>query len=367
MIPNPMPALFAFAPISEGDIAGGTWSALLFYIGFALVSSFICSLLEASLLSSSRTQLETMVENGSQAGKLMLKHKLNVERPISAVLTLNTIAHTVGAAGAGAQAAAIFGSQYVGIISAVLTLLILVFTEIIPKTLGAVYWRSLVPFTAYGVQALVFALYPFVWAFERLGQFMHRKTEEPTFTRQELATLATIGEQEGTLEAQESRLLKNLLQLKVLHVSDVMTPRTVVRALKANAVVQDVAQKYDVLTHSRLPIYTNDLDDSDGYVLRHDILRAVAEDRHDTPLSALKKPIGVVNETLSLEDALERFVSERKHIMLVIDEFGGVAGIITLEDAIETLLGIEILDESDTVEDMRALALQRVRERREGR
>lgn len=362
MIPSPMPIIVAAAPIPTGDMMGGSWTTLLLYIGFALVASFVCSLLEASLLSSSRSYIEAKAQEGVASAQVMLQHKLNVERPISAILTLNTIAHTVGAAGAGAEAAGIFGSQYVGVISAILTLLILVLTEIVPKTLGATYWRALMPFTAYTVRALVFVLYPFVWIFQQLGERLRPEHEEPTVTRGELTTLASIGEQEGTLRARESRMLRNLLQLEHIHVSDIMTPRTVVFALPEAMTAGEVLAKHHTLSFSRIPVYGEDIDDVTGYVLRHDILTANADDQPNTPLSALRKEISVVTETLTLAQALERFVAERQHIFLVIDEYGGTAGILTMEDAIETLLGIEITDESDAVEDLRALALQRVKQ-----
>lgn len=362
MIPSPMPIIVAAAPIPTGDMMGGSWTMLLFYVSFALTASFVCSLLEASLLSSSRSYIETKAQEGMASARLMLQHKLNVERPISAILTLNTIAHTVGAAGAGAEAAGIFGSQYVGIISAVLTLLILVLTEIIPKTLGATYWKALMPFTAYTVRGLVFILYPFVWIFQLLGERLRPEHEQPTVTRVELTTLANIGEQEGTLQARESRMLRNLLQLELVTVGDVMTPRTVVLAFPETMTAGDVLQKHHALPYSRIPVYADDIDNVTGYVLRHDILTVTADDQHHTQLKALRKEIGVITETVTLAEALERFVAEKQHIFLVIDEYGGTAGILTMEDTIETLLGIEITDESDAVEDLRALALQRVKQ-----
>jgi CBS domain containing-hemolysin-like protein len=343
------------------EIANGSWSLLLLYVGIALGFSFVCSLLEASLLSASRSHAEAQAQAGSRAGRLMLKHKLDVQRPITAILTLNTIANTFGAANAGAEAALIFGSAFLGVISAVLTLLILIFSEIIPKTLGAVYWKALMPFTAYTLQGLMLVLFPFVWAFQYLGRLLQPEALEPTVTRVELTALASIGEAEGTLAARESRVLHNLLSLEATRIGDVMTPRTVVMALPETLTVGQVVTRHGVLPHSRLPVFDDDIDAVTGYVLRHDILNATAADRHDTPLTDLRHTVGVVTEHTTLANALERFVVEREHIFLVIDEFGGTAGIITLEDAIEALLGIEILDESDAHEDMRELAIQQMR------
>jgi len=358
---GPLPLVPIYAPIPGEGVTSGSWTMLLIYISFALFFSFFCSLLEAALLSSSRSYIETAAQKGGAAAQLMLKHKLNVERPISAILTLNTIAHTVGAAGAGAEAAGIFGNEFVGLISAIMTLLILVLTEIIPKIVGAVYWQVLMPFAAYAIQMLVIVLYPFVWVFHLLAEKLRPETEQPTITRTELSTLATIGEQEGTLEARESHILRTLLQLEDVSVSDIMTPRIVVFALRESMTVSQVIEQHRVLPYSRIPVYNDTVDNITGYVLRHDVLKEAADDRLDTPLTHLKKEIEVVVEMTSLPDALDRFIAQREQLMLVIDEFGGTAGIVTLEDAIETLLGIDILDESEAVEDMRTLTLQRIK------
>jgi CBS domain containing-hemolysin-like protein len=208
---------------------------------------------------------------------------------------------------------------------------------------------------------LMTILYPFVWTFQHLGRLLSPKEEQPTVSRVELTTLAAIGEEEGTLKSRESRVLHNLLSLEATRISDVMTPRTVVMALPQAMSAGEVVAKHGVLPHARLPIYADDIDEITGYVLRHDILNATSADEHHTPLTDMRHDIGVVTETTTLAQALERLVTEREHIFLVIDEFGGTAGIITLEDAIETLLGIEILDESDAYEDMRELAFQQMR------
>lgn len=356
-----MPHLLSFtlAPITPDATAIGSMSGLLLYILVALGFSFLCSVLEAILLSTTASHVEVMVEQGSRAGKLMQRHKGNVERPISAILTLNTIAHTVGAAGAGAQAAAIFGSQYIGAISAVLTLLILVFSEIIPKTLGAVYWKPLNPFAAYAIYGLVLALYPAVWVFEVLTSLMHRGTGEPTITRAELEVMAKISTAEGTLIEQENQIVRNLLHLRHVPAETVMTPRTVMMALPKDMTVQQVMERYPTISFSRIPLYDGSIDHVVGYALRHEIFERMADDEHTTPLSDLSHDLHAVPETANVAQVMDEFIARKEHFFLVIDEYGGTAGVISLEDAIESLLGIEITDETDVVADLRKLAQQR--------
>lgn len=356
MIPDliPLAAAGSASADAEGSVAG-----LLVYMAIALGISFLCSIWEAVVLSTSISYVEVQEETGSRAAVIMRNIKGNVEQAISAILTLNTIAHTLGAAGAGTQATAVFGSEFFGIITAVLTILILVFSEIIPKTLGAIYWKQLMPFTAYGVRGIIFILYPAVWAFNFLGQLLTPSEKEPTITRSELEALADIGEDEGQLEKEEHTILQNLFQLGQVQVSDIMTPRTVVFTLQQDMTVFEVAQKHPLLTHSRIPIYKDSVDEISGFALRYQILTALAEDKDSIRLHKLVLPIHSVPETMSVAKVLQEFTTRGDHIFLVVDEYGGTAGIVTMEDAIESLLGIEIMDESDAVEDMRMLAKQR--------
>lgn len=352
---------FAFAPGDVDPNATGTWGGLLFYVGIALGISFLCSILEAILLSTSHSHVEIMVQQGKRSGRLMQKHKADVERPISAILTLNTVAHTVGAAGAGAQAVGIFGNEFFGIISAVLTLLILVFSEIIPKTLGATYWKPLNAFAAYATQFLVIVLFPAVWVLEKTTQILKSEVTQPTVSRLELETLARIGASEGSLLERENRILRNMLHLNKIPVKDIMTPRTVVVAFLEDTLVREVVETNPSLPYSRLPIYKDNIDNITGFVLRHELYHASASDQANSPLKALRREIGVVPETKSVSSVLDDFITKQQHIMIVIDEYGGTAGILTMEDTIETMLGIEITDESDLVADLRAMAEQRFR------
>lgn len=358
MFHNPIMLLAPIGPLAEGG--EGSVSALVFYILIAIGASFLCSMLEAVLLSSSLSHVELAAQQGQKAGLLMQKHKQNVERPISAILTLNTIAHTVGAASAGAEAAVIFGSEWVGMISAVLTLLILIFSEIIPKTLGAVYWKPLMPFSAYTIQILVWLFYPAVWGFQAITRVIASGQEnEPKVSRSEIQVMAQISALEGSLEEKEGRILKNLLQLNNVQVSDIMTPRTVMFALQQDMPVSEVIQKHRILPYARIPIFNDDSDDVTGFILRHDILKALAADEDKVQLKELRRPIHSIPETLSVTKALDEFILRQAHIFLVFDEYSGTAGILTMEDTIESLLGIEITDESDLVADLRKLAQER--------
>ena len=334
MITLPEPILL-LAPIVPGvDSGGGSPGMLLFYITLAISLSFLCSILEAVLLSATPSYVEGLAQQGKRVGLLMRRHKVNVERPISAILTLNTVAHTVGATLAGAEAAAIFGNAYVGIISAILTFLVLVFSEILPKTIGAVYWRQLVPFAAYAIHVMTTLLLPAVWLFEQMTRFLRPDTHEPTVTRSDLEVLARISQQEGALLERENRILRNLLHLNAVKVYDIMTPRTVVTALDQEMTVSEVMQSYPVLSYSRIPIYNETIDNVVGYVLRHDVVQRVAHDQDNVRLKALVRPIEAIPETITVAQVLDQFIASREQILLVLDEYGGTSGVLTMEDAV---------------------------------
>ena len=345
--------------VGTGTGGSGEWSALLFYVGMALIVSFLCSIWEAAMLSTPVSHIELLVQEGRQAGVIMQGLRQNVEQPISAILTLNTIAHTVGAFGAGAEATVIFGSEFEGLIAVVLTLLILVFSEIIPKTLGAVYAKPLTPFTAYSLRALLWVLRPAVFAFEFVTRSMRPSEEPPTVTRSELQVMARISAEEGGIQERENRVVANLLQLADVLVEAIMTPRTVVLMFQEEQTVAEVMRSYTFLPFSRIPVFGESADDVKGYVLRHEIYRRAAADEYDVKMREILRQLEVVPETNSVAQVLDEFISKQDHIFLVIDEYGGTAGLITLEDTLETLLGIEILDESDPVADLQELARRR--------
>ena len=354
-----LPATLPIFAVTTGAQGAGEWGALIFYVVIALGVSFLCSVWEAAMLSTPVSHIELLVQQGSRAGVIMQGLRQNVEHPISAILTLNTIAHTVGAAGAGAEATAIFGSEYFGIISAALTLMILVFSEIIPKTLGAVYAKALTPFTAYSLRVLLVALKPAVFLSEFVTRSMRPSEEAPTVTRSELQVMARISAEEGGIQERENRIVANLLQLAEVQVETIMTPRTVMVTLQEDETVGDVMRAHALLPFSRLPVYGESADDIKGYVLRHELYIRAAADEHEVKLREIARPLDVVPETNTVADVLDAFIAKQDHIFLVIDEYGGTAGLITMEDAVETLLGIEILDESDPVPDLRELARRR--------
>jgi len=329
---------------------------LIIYILIALLFSFLCSIAEAVILSITSAHIALMEKEKKPPAAPLRKLKQQINQPLAAILTLNTIAHTVGAAGAGAQAAAVFGSAWVGVISAVLTLLILIFSEIIPKTLGAYYWRELAPATAFSLRVLVWLLYPFVLLSEKLTARIAKKKSKDGLSRSEFQAISELSEQEGQLSQQESTILNNLLRLHDTQVSDAMTPRPVLFTLSDQIRVEAFFHKYDHTPFSRIPIYHEDPDEITGFVFRSDILLAQARGNGDNPLSNYRRDIMVVAESTPLSEAFDQFLRLRTHMMLVVDEYGTVAGVLTLEDLLETLLGLEIVDESDRTVDMQQLA-----------
>ncbi len=336
---------------------------LVVFLMIALGFSFFCSVAEAVLLSISPSYTAMLKNSGSTAAPLIERLKENVERPLAAILSLNTIAHTVGAAGVGAQAQVVFKGKYIGLTSAILTLLILVLSEIIPKTIGAVYWRPLAPIVARTVAVLIWLMYPLVVMSEWLAKLMTPDNPHPTVTREEVAALAARGAEEGHLHDDESRILNNLFRFRVLTVRDIMTPRTVMLALPQSMTVGEVMEKHPHIPFSRLPVYEQTRDEVSGFVLKTDILLAQAHDQHDRPLSDLRRDIVTISPDASLSRLFEALIKTRAHLALVVDEYGGAAGLVTLEDLVETLLGLEIVDEADKAEDMQALARQKWAER----
>ncbi len=329
---------------------------LLLYVALAIGVSFLCSIMEAVLLSVTPSYVAALEREGSAVGKRIHQFKENVDRPLAAILSLNTIAHTVGAAGVGAQAAIVFGEAYTGIIAGVLTLLILVLSEIIPKTLGAVYWRTLTPVIVRLLTATIIVMWPLVKLSQGLTYLLSQDEDQAAFSREEFTAMAELGEEEGVFEEKESRILRNLFRFNSLRVKDVMTPRTVIFQLPQQKTIGDVVEEHDEFRFSRIPVYEDDPDDITGYVLKDEMLLRAAQEEFDVSLSEISRDILVVHETLPLPDLLERLLDRLEHIALVVDEYGGVAGVVTMEDVVETLLGLEIVDEADSVEDMQALA-----------
>ncbi|MCU7922816.1 MAG: hemolysin family protein [Candidatus Thiodiazotropha sp. (ex Dulcina madagascariensis)] len=336
---------------------------LTVYVLIALGFSFLCSIAEAVILSITHPYISVLDQEGNRAAPILRKMKRDINDPLAAILTLNTTAHTIGAAGAGAQAAVVFGSGYVGVASGVLTFMILVFSEIIPKTLGANYWRQLAPATAYTLKFLIWALYPFVVMSALLTRLLSRDQSHGQFRREEFTAMAEVGIEEGKLDLHESLILKNLFLLKDTRVTDVMTPRTVVFSLDETLRVKDYFDKHNSSRFSRIPVYREDRDHVTGFVLRNDLLLSHARGNSENTLVVYRRDIPALPATSSLQVAFEFFIEKRSHIMLIVDEYGSMSGILTLEDILETILGIEIVDEGDRIDDMRKLARRLWRKR----
>jgi len=329
---------------------------LIAYVMLALVVSFLCSIAEAVLLSVTSAHIAVLEGQGNKAGPVLAGLKGDINKPLSAILTLNTVAHTVGAAGAGAQAAVVFGSAYLGVASAVLTFLILIFSEIIPKTLGATHWKALAPAVGKSLKWLVWVLYPWVKLMEKMTGRMKEGPMLSGFSRQEFAAMAELSADEGQLGQRESNILKNLMLLRKTKATDVMTPRTVVFSLPQTTTVKEYFDQYGQSAFSRVPIYSDDPDHVVGFVLRQDLLRAHSSNEKTKQLKDYLRVLPVIPELMVLSRVFDEIVRSRTHITLVVDEYGTPAGIVTLEDILETLLGFEIMDEGDEAEDMQAYA-----------
>lgn len=347
----------------------GSLSLLVLFVVLAIGVSFLCSIMEAVLLSVTPAYIGAKEEASPKTAARLKALKADVDRPLAAILTLNTIAHTVGATGAGAQAAALWGGQNVWVVSAVtlfsalLTLGILVLSEIIPKTLGAVYWRGLAPVVARALEVTVVALKytGLIWLSQVITRMIARGQKESAVSREELAALAQIGTEEGVFDASEARILQNLFRFSQLKAKDVMTPRTVLVAYPEDTPLRDIAG--DGSPFSRLPLYRGDRDHVVGYVLRDDVLAAVADGQADAPASTVARDVLTVPDSLPLPTLFDRLLDRREHLAVVVGEYGGTAGVVTVEDVVETLLGLEIVDESDHEHDMQAAARARWQER----
>lgn len=332
---------------------------LFIYLAIALIVSFVCSIMEAVLLSTPLSYLKSKAENGDGSASAMIRLKEDIDKPLSAILSLNTVAHTVGAAGVGAQATIVFGEAYFGLVSAILTILILILTEIIPKTLGANYSKELVGISSKVIRGMIFITYPLVVISAVLTRALSRDKKELTISREEISALASIGTQEGIFADKENKIIQNLIKLKSVRISEIMTPRIVVVVANEEMTLQEFLKNKDFLHFSRIPIYDNMRDNITGYVFRELVFEKLAEDQFDLKLKDIKREILTFPENTTLFDAWDVMISQKEHISIVIDEYGGMDGIASLEDIIESLLGFEIVDEKDRVEDMQQYALER--------
>lgn len=336
---------------------------LLAYLAFTVGVSFFCSLMESVMLSSSASYIETIAEK-SKGGRIMKKLKEDSDRSIAAILSLNTLANTMGAAAVGAQVVEVFGNEYFGLASISLTLLILVFSEIIPKTIGSNYWRTLASPLSWLVQATIYITYPFVVISEKLTKLISKKKAQ-TVSREEIVVLTNIGEREGVFESNESKIITNLIRLKQTKIRSIMTPRTVVLAAQEDITLEEFFNNKEFLRYSRIPIYKDTIDDITGFVLKSDILLHLANDKKGIKLKDIRRSIIVCYENTTIPKFYDLMVTKKELIALVIDEYGGLEGIATMEDVLETILGLEITDESDVLIDMQLYAKERWRKKSE--
>ena len=335
---------------------------LFIYLAIAIGVSFFCSVLEAVLLSVTPSFVEQTQTEKPEAGAVLAHAKNNLDESLSSILILNTFAHTMGAAGVGAQAISIFGERWETLIALLLTLAILYLSEIIPKTLGATFWRSLSIPAAYIIVWLVKIVYPLVWIATRLTR-LFKKNKENEITREEIIALASLSHKDGSLFAHENEYLSNILSLRELRTGQISTPRTVVHMLHQDVTVTEALNHELTPQFTRIPIYGVTIDDIKAKVMKGDLYQAERNGYGDKPLIDFAIPLSSVSEKLPVQQLLDMFIKNHIHLYLVEDKYGQTSGVVTLEDAIETLLGREIIDESDTVTDMQEFARNKYRER----
>ncbi len=335
---------------------------LITYLVIAIGVSFVCSILEAVLLSVTPTFVAQKLEAKAPGAQKLVQVREKLDHSISSILILNTFAHTMGAAGVGAQAIRIFGEQQETLIAFLLTLAILYFSEIIPKTLGATFWRSLAIPSAYVILFLTKLVYPFVWVSSLVTRLFSSGKHE-VITREELLTVAALSHKGGTLDSQESKLLENILKLREVKTEDILTPRSVVHAIDENTSVSEAISYEKTANFTRIPIYKETIDTITGVILKAPLYEQERDNQGENTVKVIANPIGRVSESLPVLKLLDLFIKRQEHLFIVEDHFGQTAGVVSLEDAIETFLGREIVDESDLVEDLQQLAKANYRQR----
>ena len=332
---------------------------LVTYLLLTLILSFMCSLLEATLLSSTSSYIESLDKKGYSPKTVDLAKdvKQNIDKSISSILTLNTFANTMGAAGVGAQAAIIFGSNWQAVIAFILTLMVLFISEIFPKTLGAIYWRKFIVPAVYIISFMVKITYPFIFIATFITNTLQKgRKNEVNFSKDEIITIVNMSEKEGVLQAKESILIKNLFKLKNIKAKDIMTPRTVVFAFDSKTSVKEALLNDNLYVYSRIPVYNESIDDIAGVVFKQTILEKRVKKKKKTILKDIMVPVHKVPENISVSTLFDMFIRMKMHLFIVQDEYGQTSGVVTLEDGLETLLGIEIVDEMDQVTDMQEFA-----------
>lgn len=331
---------------------------IILYLTGALSLSFLCSVLEAVLLSTPMSFITMKESQGDKTASLMKQYKNNVDRPVGAILSLNTIAHTIGSAGVGAESTKLFGEEYFGIISAILTLLILVLSEIIPKTIGASYWRSLAMPSTRVIRMLIFITYPLVLLSELITKVFTPKGNPVSMSREEVSAMVDVGTTEGIFRESESKIIKSCIHLSGVKAKEIMTPSIVVESANIALTVKEFYEQEE-WKFSRIPVYKNSKEYMVGYVLKDMVLEALSEDKFETKLSDLTRPILSFREEESVYQIWEKMLKKREHISIIVDEYGCLRGVVSMEDIIEAMTGVEIVDEDDVAVDMQALAKEK--------
>ena len=332
---------------------------LVISVSLAIVVSALCSICEAVLYTISASQVEMLKKQGHPSAEHLQNLRSDIEKPITALLTLNTIANTIGASVAGAAAAKLFGQEHLLLFSGVFTITILIFSEILPKTLGVAYAFKLAPTLTYPLRAMVFSLTPVLWLTRFITKLLPQKVED-TISSLEIQTIAALSRQSGNIEENEANIISNILDLKDKIVRQVMTPRTVTFSINEHITVGNaMATLTELSSHSRIPVFNREPDNVTGVVMRKDILQAAAEGKNKLTLARFKRPVHFVPETAPLHRILVDFFDRRQHLFIVVDEYGTMTGVISMEDVLEEIVGREIVDESDKTKDMRELARSR--------
>ena len=338
---------------------------LLLFFFLSVGVSFICSVLESVLLSINMSYVAVLEKERPAVGKLLRLQKENINKSIASILILNTIANTLGAAAVGAQASIVFGNDAVVIVSIVLTFAILFLSEIIPKTIGAIYWKQLAPLAAYFIRIFIWITYPIILTTLAVTNRISKgKDDAHTLTKEELLESMLMSEDEGVIDEKESDVIENMLNLDNIKVSEVLTPRSVVFALDENMTIEEVIDKEEsIFKFSRIPVHSGSIEDVTGLVLTKRIFKQLLKNKKAT-LKEIKKDMFAINENVPVSKALDLFISKKEHMFLVKDSYDQTEGILTLEDCVETILGVEIMDESDTTADMRELAKRKMKLKR---
>ena len=341
-------------------------SELLIFLFCALGISFLCSILEASLMSTPISYITMLEEEGIRAAVRFKRYKQDTSRPLAAILSLNTIANTIGAAGVGRQATLVFGSEWFGLISALTTVLILIFSEIIPKTIGTSHWKSLISFTSNTIHVLITVLFPIVLSIEFLQKLISGSRGDISVSRDEIGAMADVAEETGELEEDENEIIQNIINIDEIAAKDAMTPRVVAAIAPETMTIKKFYKDRRYLHHSRIPVYSDNDEYITGYILRMDALQLMADDKYDCTLSEIKRDVSSFREETTINEIWDDMLSSKEQIAVIINDYGSFQGLITMEDIIETVLGDEIVDERDVVVDMQQLARDNWREHEKG-